>query len=242
MSRGNAKGFTLIELMLAMTFISVLLIAIAMTTIQISNIYTKGITLREVSQAGRTISDDLQRSIGGSAPFDLAPTATPASYVQQQTGGRLCVGKYSYLWNYGQAITQAQNANSLDNHFDDNTFIRFLRVLDADRSLCQRQANGGNGGAGAYPNPEKSESVELLASGDRDLAIHSFTIAKTAEEAATSQAMYAISFVIGTNDQAQLTTNDASCRPPSDSVGAEEYCSVNQFDIVARAGNQSEGQ
>lgn len=241
MNRVNAKGFTLIELMLAMTFISVLLIAIAMTTIQISNIYTKGITLREVNQAGRTISDDLQRSIGASAPFDLAPTATPASYVAQPTGGRLCVGKYSYLWNYGEAISQAQNANSLDNHFNDNTAVRFARVLDPDKSLCQRGTEG-NGTPSGYPAPDKAKSVELLASGDRDLAIHNFTIAKTAEEAATSQAMYAISFVIGTNDQAQLTTNDASCRPPSDGAGAEDYCSVNQFDIVARAGNQSEGQ
>lgn len=241
MNRVNAKGFTLIELMLAMTFISVLLIAIAMTTIQISNIYTKGITLREVNQAGRTISDDLQRSIGASAPFDLAPTATPASYVAQQTGGRLCVGKYSYLWNYGENIAQTGDATNLDNHFNDNTVIRFVRVLDPDKSLCQRETEG-NGVPSEYPAPDKEKSVELLASGDRDLAIHAFTIAKTAEEAATSQAMYAISFVIGTNDQAQLTTNDASCRPPSDSVGAEDYCSVNQFDIVARAGNQSEGQ
>lgn len=242
MNRVNAKGFTLIELMLAMTFISVLLIAIAMTTIQISNIYTKGITLREVNQAGRTISDDLQRSIGASAPFDLAPTATPASYVTQPTGGRLCVGKYSYLWNYGENIAQTGDATNLDNHFDDNTVIRFVRVLDPDKSLCQKGTEDGNTPSPEYPIPEKTKSVELLASGDRDLAIHNFTIAKTAEEAATSQAMYAISFVIGTNDQAQLTTNDASCRPPSDGVGAEDYCSVNQFDIVARAGNQSEGQ
>lgn len=231
MNRGNTKGFTLIELMLAMTFISVLLIAIAMTTIQISNIYTKGITLREVNQAGRTIADDLQRSIGGSAPFDLTDTR---KYMHDNVGGRLCAGKYSYIWSYGQAIS---NNSATNRYGDDNSIIRFAKVVDPSGNMCTPTAN-----SGLLPRPDKRDSRELLASGDRDLAIHTFTITETAEEAATSQAMYAISFVIGTNDQAQLTTNDASCQPPSDSVGAEEYCSVNQFDIVARAGNQSEGQ
>ncbi|MDX2776298.1 prepilin-type N-terminal cleavage/methylation domain-containing protein [Streptomyces caniscabiei] len=234
MNRVNTKGFTLIELMLAMTFISVLLIAIAMTTIQMSNIYTKGITLREVNQAGRTVSDDLQRSIGASSPFDLGDIK---KYIHDNVGGRLCVGKYSYIWSYGEAISN----NSATNRYQgtDNEIVRFAKVSDPAGNMCLPT---GNNGQGPLPRPSKDDSRELLASGDRDLALHNFTITETAREAATSQAMYAISFVIGTNDQAQLTTNDTSCRPPSDDVGAEDYCSVNQFDIVARAGNQSEGQ
>lgn len=231
MNRVKTKGFTLIELMLAMTFISVLLIAIAMTTIQISNIYTKGITLREVNQAGRTLSDDLQRSVGASAPFDLNDVK---KYQHDNAGGRLCVGKYSYVWNYGEAI----NGNP-PNRYEDNSIVRFAKVSDPAGRMCQPT---GNNGQGPLPRLDKTDSRELLASGDRDLAVHNFTITETAREPATSQAIYAISFVIGTNDQAQLTTNDTSCRPPSDNVGAEDYCSVNQFDIVARAGNQSEGQ
>ena len=232
MNRDNTKGFTLIELMLAMSFISVLLIAIAMTTIQISNIYTKGITLREVNQAGRTVSDDLQRSIASSSPFDLNNVQ---KYTHDTVGGRLCVGKYSYIWSYGEAIS---NKSATNRYIDDNSIIRFAKITDPSGSMCMPTGNN----SGSLPRPSKNDARELLASGDRDLAIHDFDIAKTAEEASTGQAMYAISFTIGTNDQAQLTTNDTSCRPPSDSVGAEEYCSVNQFDIVARAGNQSEGQ
>lgn len=91
----NKRGFTLIELMLAMTFVSALLLAIAMTVIQISNVYTRGLTLKEVNQAGRTISTELKRGISQSAPF-----AVPGpKYVVQPWGGRLCVGQYSYIWN-----------------------------------------------------------------------------------------------------------------------------------------------
>ena len=50
---GNRRGFTLIELMLAIAFISMLLLAIAAVGIQVGRIYTRGIVLRDVNQAGR---------------------------------------------------------------------------------------------------------------------------------------------------------------------------------------------
>jgi type II secretory pathway pseudopilin PulG len=227
----HSSGFTLIELMLAMTFISVLLIAIAMTTIQISNIYNKGITLREVNQAGRTVSDDLQRSINNTAPFDLT-SQDQATYINTGVGGRLCFGKYSYLWNYGKAISESSPSGQMNQYSDaTDTFVRFAKTVDGDHSLCKDTTK----------QPKHSETTELLSTGDRDLAVHSFKISKTADEPSTGEAMYAISFILGTNDQSLLATNDASCRPPSDAAGGEDYCSVNQFDIVARAGNLSEG-
>src|ERR1044071_8859022 len=114
MSRvNNTSGFTLVELMLAMTFISLLLIAIALTTIQISNIYNKGITLREVNQAGRSLSDELQRNVSNAVPFDVTPKAGNAPLSSKYVvhtgsgntgGGRLCLGDYSYVWNLGESL------------------------------------------------------------------------------------------------------------------------------------------
>ncbi|MEO7904731.1 MAG: hypothetical protein ABIR91_02990, partial [Candidatus Saccharimonadales bacterium] len=100
MNHSTNKGFTIIELMLAMSFVAFLMLAIAMTTIQISNIYTRGITLREVNQAGRVVIDDLQRTVGSSARFDVA-----TKYNTQANGGRLCLGSFTYVWNNGSAIT-----------------------------------------------------------------------------------------------------------------------------------------
>lgn len=238
MNHVKSSGFTLVELMLAMTFISVLLVAIAMTTIQISNIYNKGITLREVNQAGRSLSVDLQRSIAASTPFDVtpqvddSPDTADSKYVVRDGGGRLCLGGYTYAWNFGSALVGGQGAPAVLNEFEDGQPVRFVKVADPQGELCV--------------DPEASiarpDAVDLISSGDRNLAIHEFSITKTAEDAGISQALYAISMTIGTNDQAQLTTNDASCRPPADEVGAEEYCAVNQFDIIARAGNRSGGE
>ena len=235
MSQDSKKGFTLIELMLAMTFISVLLIAIALTTIQISTIYTKGITLREVDQAGRTVSDELQRSIASSVPFNTTPKSvtTPTSkYVVRDGGGRLCLGDYSYAWNYGSALRGGAGAPAVYNKYSDGSEVRFAKVEDAGGALCANDS---------VQTIDKSKASDLLTSGDRDLVMHQFTISQTAENDEIGQALYAISMVIGTNDREQLTANDASCKPPAEGAGDEAYCSVNQFDIVARAGNKSGG-
>lgn len=238
MNRGSSSGFTVVELMLAMTFISVLLLAIALTTIQISNIYNRGITLREVNQAGRSVSSDLQRSIAGSTPFDVTPktddseATADSKYVVRDGGGRLCLGSHTYAWNYGAALAGGQGAPSIFNTYDDGEPVRFVKVADPNGALC----------ATPTASIARVDATDLISGGDRDLAIHAFTIIKTSEDATIGQALYAISMTIGTNDQAQLTTNDASCRPPVEEVGAEEYCAVNQFDIIARAGNRSGGE
>lgn len=235
MSRVNSKGFTLIELMLAMTFIAVLLVAVAMTTIQVSNIYNKGITLREVNQAGRTLSDELQRNIASSEPFDATPKvdASPATatskYVVRNEGGRLCLGSYSYVWNYGKTLVGPEGG--IFNKYTDGSPVSFAKVADANSSLCANPALAIN----------RDNATEMLSSGDRDLVVHSFAIAQTTTDAALGQALYAISFTIGTNDREQLTTGDTSCKPPSEGVGDEDYCSVNQFDLVARAGDSAQG-
>jgi type II secretory pathway pseudopilin PulG len=232
MNQIKPRGFTLIELMLAMTFISALLIAIAMTTIQISNIYTKGITLREVNQAGRALSDDLLRGVAAAEPFDAAKWTTNnhTKFVSEANGGRLCLGKYTYAWNYGNAV-DIGNSATFNNYSNDTAVIRLVKVADANGELC-----GNNPG---QTNINKNNATDMLAEGDRDLVIHKFSIQRTKDDPVSGQALYAISFTIGTNDREQLTTNDASCRPPSDNVGDEAYCSVNQFDIIARSGNQS---
>lgn len=223
------KGFTLIELMLAMTFISVLLLAIAMTVIQISNIYTRGLTLKEVNQAGRSLTSELQRSIAVSSAFPI-DSSISSKYVKQDWGGRLCLGRYSYIWNYGKTLTGSPAAG-FSNVFDASSSekIRFIKVSDATGSYCSAKASAIN----------PSGAVELLNVGDRDLALHSFSISSDplASDNKTRQSLYYISFVIGTNDQAALDANQTACKPPDVLTSDLNYCSVNQFDIVARTGN-----
>lgn len=232
MNHGKRRsGFTIIELMLAMTFIAVLLVAIAMTTIQISQIYTKGLTLREVNQVGRAVSEEFQRSLSASAPFNVDPASPGARYIVRAGGGRLCVGRYSYAWNYGKALRGQPGAPSIYNTYDNGTPVRFAKVNDPSSSLCTDPAL----------NVKLADSTEMLTSGDRELALHAFNITGVARDDVNGQALYAISLIIGTNDQTQLVTNDTTCKPPAQGQGNEDYCAVNQFDIVVRSGNKAGG-
>jgi len=224
------SGFTLIELMLAMGFVSVLLIAIAMTVIQIGNIYNRGLTLKEVNQAGRSLSSELQRSISESAPFNISP-GEGNRYIKQTWGGRLCLGNYSYIWNYGKDI-KSGNSN-LNVYSNPNSPIRFVKVTDPNTSYCKDPTSKIN----------SSDAVELINVDQHDLVVHSFNIGgdASADNTRIGQRLYYIDFVIGTNDgNALMVESGVSCKPPS-YIGSDlAYCSVNQFNIVARAGNVAE--
>lgn len=232
MSRASArkKGFTLVELLLAMSFISFLLVAIALTVIQISNIYNRGVTIKDVNQVGRALADDFERTVAASAPFDPNPAA--GRFVPQSNyGGRLCLGTYTYIWNYGQAI-EAGNTSNLNTFSDSSQVINLIKVSDPSRQFCQDLS----------ARPSVNGSVELLVAGERNLAIHNLSIysSPTAFDPATNQRLYSIDFLIGTNDQQALEYSPVSgtvCKPPSEAESDITYCAVNEFTIVVRAGN-----
>jgi hypothetical protein len=252
------NGFTLIELMLAMGFVSALLIAIAMTVIQIGNIYNRGLTLKEVNQSGRVIVSELQRSIAASTPFDADPgvgskylkemtnISELKRYVTQDWGGRLCVGQYSYIWNYGEYVYNAvktNNYSSLNVYSGTNSDvpIRFVKVYDPTAGYCTPTNN-------LLPDIELSDSSELLDESQHNLVIHYFlvsttsTSSDTAFDSKTGQRLYNINFLLGTNDWSGDSTLsgsglDVACKPPNENGSDPSYCSVSQFNIVARAGN-----
>lgn len=237
------QGFTLIELMLAMGFVSVLLIAIAMTVMQIGNIYNRGLTLKEVNQAGRSLASELQRSIAEGLSFDITK---PSHYLTQptvgaKTGGRLCTGQYSYIWNYGTVIKPNDTSLSpnLYTASDKNTQIRFVKVVDPGMTYCITSP---------LKSIDLSNSTELLNAGEHDLVIHDFTISAVASagDDKTGQQLYSIDFLIGTNDQTTLTTlngdpSTTRCLAPGEVLSGKtpdpSYCSVNKFDVIVRAGN-----
>ena len=226
----HQQGFTIVELMLAMSFVSVLLVSIAMLTIQVSNIYTRGVTLRQVNEAGLEISTDLQRSLRQASNLDVNDTSS--GYVNQPgIGGRLCLGDFSYVWNTAQALSGDRGSLTAElNKVDTSptpTPVRFVKVLDRGKLLCQPITSMGT--ITGYPNiPLSSQPNDLLLAGDRDLALHNIAISAPPDGLAT------ITITIGTKDLTAVDTKDNTCRPPSDADSDQEYCAVNKFVIVTR--------
>ena len=88
MMKNNKKpGFTLIELTLAVTFISLLLLAIAWLTIHITSTYEKGLAIKAVNSVGKELIDDFSRSIAGS-PAMTVESICNSVYVPSSNSSR----------------------------------------------------------------------------------------------------------------------------------------------------------
>lgn len=236
------QGFTLIELMLAMSFIGILLIIVALTAIQMMRTYNRGLTLKEVNSVGRAVSDDIKRTIATSRPFIVNPTRNPAntsinpdsrlviaSSGGEPTGGRLCTGQYTYAWNIG-----LPDDTSYNRFEGDTTRVRLVKVGDAGGALCGPKIN---------ENINRDDATELLAAGDRELVVHKFDVYGGAQDLAMEQQLYTVAFMLGTpNNEGQIDTSNKSCKPPKELNGLGDFCAVNAFEVVARAGNRLGGQ
>jgi competence protein ComGC len=231
----SSDGFTLVELTLAMAFISMLLLAIALLTLQISVIYNKGLTTRAVNEAGQLVSADIQRALDSSKPISVKfaeDGSTPS------TGGRLCSDLTVYAWNYGKYLTDTNAFNQYQSGLGPSAKpIRLVKFASDGIDYCTAVQ-------GVYPSIPVGAN-DLLTSGDVNLAVHAFTLNKDSGgsygepvygDTSGSQRIYQVSIVIGTSEQSILDSNVDGCKVPTNQVD-DQYCSVNKFSFTARAGN-----
>lgn len=228
--RTNKNGFTLIELMLAMTFIAILMIAIAVSTIETMHLYSKGLAIKSVNQAGRDLGDSIRRdaaSVGVVKSPIIQPDAPGAGGL-----GRLCLGGVSYLWNTPESLQQGSEKGVT---YTDNTAKKIIlaRVVDAGGNYCTKAGE-------VYPIAVSSQAAnEMLPSDNGDLALHSLTLDRVpplTEASVPNEALYDIRYIIGTNDAGTINTGDLSCNPPSDANQNFNFCSINNFEMIVRVG------
>lgn len=247
------RGFTLIELMLAMAFVSVLLVTIAMTVIQMATIYNRGITLKEVNQAARDISDDMRRSVQSASVFTINSDGTDsANLVQTRSSvggsnvvvtGRLCLGKYSYLWNTASAIETGFSGRTtiLTSSGSRGSDINFAKVPDSTKKYCAKDSSGSLL-YGDILNSDASNVTELLKQGDRTLRLLYFSVSTidSANDPLSGQRLYTVAYTIGTGKVSTMNLESGiptSCLGPNDAGSDFVYCNVQPFTIALRAGN-----
>jgi len=235
MTRVKQHGFTVIELMLAMGFITMLLLGIALTVIQVATTYNKGITTTEVNQAGRALSTELSTAISQSGKFDINQF-----YHTTTTEGRLCLGQYSYLWNYAKAVqTGVTPSTKLSGEP-----IYFVKVRDAAQEYCAMNPSLTQFLIGDVRSTDIVNSSELLRPGDRELTMYQFDLqlddvskTGTGVDSLSGQELYTLSFTIGSGDIEAVEPDGTACLPPNDPNSNLPYCAIQQFELVIRAGN-----
>lgn len=206
--------------MLSMAFIAVMLMAIALCILQMSSIYNRGETLRQVNQASRVISTDMQRTFNGADSSSVRLNVV-------ESNGRLCTGQFSYIWNVPP--NDDGSPKYPNNRYTSNEDpIRFIRITDSGAAYC------------ADPNqhidPATARPVELLVAGDRTLQVRKLSAAESREGILTGQRLYTIGVMLGTDNINSIDATTDRCRPPSDLESDLTYCAVNEFSITVRAG------
>ena len=155
------KAFTIVEFLLAMSFIGTMLVGIAALTIRITNIYQKGLSVRSINSTGREIVADLIRTINASrVNVDINPAlnskneatikainAVRADYFVEtkndtkQLGGAFCTGTYSYVWNTAENFRtyRTKFASGITSDYQaktatDNYGIYVLRAMNGKKN------------------------------------------------------------------------------------------------------------
>lgn len=229
MIRDAKQGFTLIELMLAMTFISILLLSITMVGIQAGRMYSRGVVLRDVNQAGRDISDMFRRDFLQANAGKINITGLRVPNNENWTTGRLCLGAHSYVWNNPKYLDDPSLLGANRLFKVDGNPINLVRVVDADGGLCKRD------GSGRYPETvdmaKFSNLLRPISSGDGSIGIHNVTLEKITSDS-SREALYRLTFTLGTSKMSEI--RNSSCKAPDETDSNFEFCAINKFEMIVR--------
>ncbi len=219
----HRRGFTLVELNLAMIFVAILLISVALLTIQVTRMYQKGVTIKTVNQVGREVTDQLRT--------DITEATDISSWVQGTGSGRICLGAVSYVYNTPTAL---DSANYLEKA--DGQPIYLARIIDPNAAWCED-------GSGTSPVLTQlsagDEFTELLINDDTSpLAVHQMALESYSPTGTSviSQRLQHLSMQIGTNEAD--TIDGGQCRPPTASEANFDYCFVAEFETIIRSGEE----
>ena len=116
------RGFTLIEVTMAMIFVAFIIFILAAVTVNIIRSYNRGVWLSRINLAGQQLNMD----IGEKVRYSTAA-------MVDENNRRLCVGGVSYLWNTEADIDKnVANLNRLNN----GQVFSLARIDDSNAEYC----------------------------------------------------------------------------------------------------------
>ena len=116
------RGFTLIEVTMAMIFVAFIIFILAAVTVNIIRSYNRGVWLSRINMAGQQLNMD----IGEKVRYSTAA-------MVDGSNRRLCVSGVSYLWNTESDIDE--NGANL-NRLDDGQIFSLARIDDPNAEYC----------------------------------------------------------------------------------------------------------
>lgn len=127
--KSKQKGFTLIELMLAMAFLASILVLCTAVIIQAFTIYNKGLAVKQINQLGRTLTEDMTRAANsGKVVLDL-DTANANSHI-------LCLGSSAYIWNTVTDVRSATIPKPVKTFETSGDEVNMVKIRSTSGEVC----------------------------------------------------------------------------------------------------------
>lgn len=216
------RGFTLVELSIAIVFVAILTLAILTISLQMMKMYSKGVTLKSINQVARDVGDQLTRDLRAANGKSI-----------KSGPQRFCLGTVSYLWNTPAIL--GESPGSADQITFNGQPIRFVRVSDPGGNYCSSSNPMVVNSSG---NPS-----EMLGDTTNNLAVHSMNLTQLSPTGSVAaQQLYQLDYTIGTADTSALNGAGASatCKPPTDASANFDFCTVSQFTQVIKVSQGSQ--
>ena len=168
----HKKGFTIIEITLAMTFLAILMVSIATLIMRVTNIYQKGLAMRAINATGTEIIEDITRTVGAASylvDIHSQDAELGGNGVMEYDNNYKLVEKYYYDYTVYNENHNGKNFNvqyfgvlctgdysyiwntarALDPDFTAKNFItvngetvKMVRVYDHEQAQCNKDKNG----------------------------------------------------------------------------------------------------
>ena len=221
------KGFTIMELMLAMGVIAFLLLSVAGLIIQMTNTITRGTTYKDLNAASRTINADLTKTFNSTSILDGWDGRNNSNEYYRVVGGSgaFCTGSVSYLWN-----TNLERSGALIVHAEDNNPVRFVKIRDTAKNYCSNNAQS----TVWTKVPHDDTVTEILSNSEVNLQLHSISFSSGGNliNRPPNQMIINIAYVLGTpnNNDIRMNAGSRNCEGNVKS----NYCAVNKFELTVR--------
>ncbi len=225
----NTKGFTLIELNIAIIFVAILAIGIAMVTINVTKINQRGVALKTINQTGREVMDIMRRDLSTAKPKEVTVIA-PLGGV-----GRICLGTVSYVYNTAAALQGA--GTPIRTALPDNQLIALVRMDDNNRLWCEQ--SGGIFTKTAVDSADNATELLQMGKNTAPVAVHSLSLTTLTKSSDEKQGLFELQLQLGTNEADTIQTS--ACKPPTDHQANFDNCVVREFRTIIRANEIAQG-
>lgn len=215
----HQQGFTLVELLIATTVFSVVLLAAAATLIQVGRLYYKGVVTSRTQNAARTVIDDISRTIQFSSGALNEATSPDNAAIKAY-----CVGDTRYTYILGGQVNSSVASGTA--FTSENRQVRHVLWQDKISSGAEQCGDDMPNLLLDKPSGDDSDRQgrELLDDGMR---LQNFVVSEQGSDSDIFDV--GIKVVYGDQDLFNDPNNPTSCKG---SVVGGQWCAISELNSV----------